>query len=110
MVLRMFRQQPEEALPGVAEYGDVVDLVRKLGPIAVDEFLTDIGPHLAAVQRREKHAAEALAVFLHDCAVSAVVVDQCGGFEQMERSLHASPSAPMSHVDAVEAVQKHLAS
>jgi len=73
---------------------DVVKLVSNLGARALGQFVADLRPHLMAVQRHEDGAAEALAGYLHDSAVSAVVLIQAGGVDEFRKAEEAAAAAP----------------
>jgi hypothetical protein len=92
-------------------YGDVVALVRRLGDEAVSEFLDGLSPHLLAVQSRERGAAKGLSYYLHQCAVSAVVIDQAGGSEAMRQKVFvAEQQEPPKSQDQVLAELRTLSS
>lgn len=101
----------EELTSDDESYGDVVALVRQLGDAAISEFLDGLSPHLAAVQNQERGAAKHLANYLHECAVSAVVIDQAGGSEAILQTVVAArqQEAPKSQ-DQVLAELKQLSS
>lgn len=90
-------------------YGDVdvLGLVSKLGQTVTDEFLTGLKPHFAAVQRQDSKAARDLAGYLHDSAISAVVLLQLGGLEGLRQAEERASQAPLATIeDTLAAVER----
>ena len=82
------------ALKRSDEYGDVVSLVRHLGSQALEEFIDGIAPHLHAIQQGQSSAAIGLAEYLHDCALSAALIADAGGFAAMRGPAEEALTAP----------------
>jgi len=93
--MALFRNRSNESCPSDAEqaalgYGPVVELVRQLGDAAISRFLDDLSPRLDAFQRRTEGADRELASFLHNSAVSAVIIKEAGGIDNFNRRLEES--------------------
>lgn len=111
MIPRMFERTTdlEAATHDRRRYADVdvIDLVARVGGTALEQFLEGLKPHFAAVQNKDRRAAERLAEYLHDSAVAAAVVVQAGGLEALdEREAKAAAGGSVSLTAAVEAINK----
>lgn len=77
----------DDPVEGVAEYGSVVGLVRRLGDEAVSRFIDDLSPFLDDVQHGKKDAAERLAAELHRSAIAAAIVLEAGGIDAFDQKV-----------------------
>ena len=96
--------------PVPTEYSDVVALVRDLGDEAIVRFLDGLAPHLTDVQQRGSAAVQALAAYLRDCTISAVVIAESGGIEAVRRAGRIAAEAPASTREEAMAILRQLAS
>lgn len=87
-------EMPVEETAARLERVNVIEAVRRLGSTVLDQFLDDLAPHLAAVQRGEKEADAELRRFLLEAAVSAFVIDEAGGIKAMEQADRAAAQTP----------------
>jgi hypothetical protein len=85
---------------GRHRYPDVVSLVRKLGPLAVEEFLNGLVPHFAALAVNDPESPNRLSMYLHDSAVSALTLLSIGGIDGLQKAEEvAQASEPLSIVE-----------